>query len=113
MELKNELVRRSFGISMYCSTVYRIISSCTRYFIQHLLTTGCVAGGIGIDHAALGRAAMPRCSSLVLALALVWQVVLASSELDGSSRFDSEFSGPQADDFPSGRPVGPTFEEDE
>eukprot|EP01043_Picozoa_sp_COSAG02_P015689 COSAG02_NODE_675_length_18611_cov_7.033492_3_plen_89_part_00 len=30
MELKNELVRRSCGISMYW---YRIISSCTRDFI--------------------------------------------------------------------------------
>eukprot|EP01043_Picozoa_sp_COSAG02_P118618 COSAG02_NODE_55220_length_291_cov_2.322917_1_plen_84_part_10 len=38
MELKNELVRRSCGISMYW---YRIISSCTRYLLPLDLTTGC------------------------------------------------------------------------
>eukprot|EP01046_Picozoa_sp_COSAG06_P033750 COSAG06_NODE_3471_length_5297_cov_2.636591_1_plen_1225_part_10 len=57
--------------------------------------------------------AMPRCSSLV-PLALVWQALLAhSNPLEGSRRLPSEFPGPQVDDFPSGRPVGPTFEEDE
>ena len=47
MELKNELVRRSCGISMYW---YRIISSCTRDFIcrsvfdYRVLCVGVAAG---------------------------------------------------------------------